>query len=189
MRVFLSPLARRGRLPSRVDDGTRSKVVTPLRGCSMSRSVKADLARVATADRVKSSGTSAAPHQPYYLVIDRRFGVPIFAFLEDDPRGSWPEAVPFSPVLAVTLELAAAPSVPVRGGAGVRSDAAIGRDPERADCFREFRSDRHLRAAGFVLIEPRYVGPTWETYLGVFHPEGARRSQPHGWARTAAVAR
>jgi hypothetical protein len=88
------------------------------------------------------------------------------------------EADADSPVLGVTLEFAAAPpSVPVRGGAGVRSDTAIGRDPQRVDHFREFRSDRHVRAAGFVLIEPRYVGPSWETYIGVFHPEGGKQLQ------------
>jgi hypothetical protein len=123
-------------------------------------------------------------------VIDRRFGGPIFVFLEDDPRMSWPDAEPLCPVLAVTLELAAAPrSVPVRGGAGVRSDAAVGRDPERVDCFREFHSDRHVRAAGFVLIEPRYVGPSWATYIGVFHPEGGRRLKLPRWRdRTETVA-
>jgi hypothetical protein len=173
-----------------VDDGTRLKVVTPLRGCPMTRSFKADLAPVAAAGQVKSPGLSPAPHRPHYLVIDRRFGVPIFVFLEDDPRMSWPEAEPLWPVLAVTLELAAAPlSVPVRGGSGVRSDAAVGRDPERVDCFREFHSDRHVRAAGFVLIEPRYVGPSWATYIGVFHPEGGRRLQLPRWRdRTATVA-
>jgi hypothetical protein len=156
----------------------------------MSRSFKPDLVPVAAADQVRLSRPSPAPHRPYYLVIDHRFRVPIFVFLEDDPRMSGVEADPLSAVLGVTLELAAAPpSVPVRGGAGVRSDAAIGLDPQRVNCFREFRSDRHVRAAGFILIEPRYVGPNWETYIGVFHPEGGRQMQPrHRPVRTGVTA-
>jgi hypothetical protein len=145
----------------------------------MSPSSKPQLVPAAATDRVTPSRPSPAAHRPYYLVIDHRFRVPIFVFLEDDPRMSGLEADRRSAVLGVTLELAEAPSsVSVRGGAGVRSDAAIGRDPQRMDRFREFRSDRHVCAAGFILIEPRYVGPNWETYIGVFHPEGGRRMQP-----------
>jgi hypothetical protein len=144
----------------------------------MSTSYKPDLLPAAAAEQAQSSAPSLAEHSPYYLVIDRRFGVPIYVFVEVDPRITGFAANAGSPVLGVTLELAAAPpSIPVRGGAGVRSDAAIGRDPQRVDRFREFRSDRHVRAAGFVLIEPRYVGPTWETYIGVFHPEGGKQVQ------------
>jgi hypothetical protein len=141
----------------------------------MSTSFKADLVPAAAAGQVESSGPSPAPHRPYYLVIDHRFRVPIFVLLEEDPRTTWSDADLFPPVLDVMLELVTAPAaVPVRGGAGVRSDAAIGRDPHSLERFREFRSDRHARAAGFVLIEPRYVGPNWESYIGVFHPEGGR---------------
>jgi len=57
---------------------------------------------------------------------------------------------------------------------------AIGQDPDRLDRFVEFRSDGHVRAAGYTLIEPRYVGPSWETYLSVFRPEGEPRGKAPG---------
>jgi hypothetical protein len=156
----------------------------------MSRSFKPDFVPAAAADQAESSNPSPGRHSPYYLVIDHRFRVPIFVFLEVDPRIGWLGADPGSPVLGVTLELAAPPaSMPVRERAGVRCDVTIGRDPQRPDRFREFRSDRHVRAAGFVLIEPRYVGANWETYLSVFRPEGDRRLQsPHQRCRTGVAA-
>jgi hypothetical protein len=113
----------------------------------------------------------------HFLTIDKRFGVPIFVFLERDPndddgcpalRGRW-----------VTLE-AVPPEDHVLGrpGHGIASVAVIGGDPERLDRFAEFASERHLVAAGFTLIEPRYVGPNWQTYLSVFRPEGGKRFLP-----------
>ena len=111
----------------------------------------------------------------HFLVIDNRFGVPIFVFLENDPTtgdgypnlcGHW-----------VTLEPAAQSELGFRrthlrfGGS-----ASIGGDPNQHDRFAEFPSDNDVRAAGFALIEPRYVGPSWETYVGVFHPEGDKHS-------------
>jgi hypothetical protein len=111
----------------------------------------------------------------HYLVIDDRFRVPVFVFLELDPRG--PDARWARAVRGVTLELAetgAGGRAPA-GGAVFRPQVAIGGDPERPDRFVEFPSDGHVRAAGYALIEPRYVGPTWESYLSVFRPEGERR--------------
>jgi hypothetical protein len=111
----------------------------------------------------------------HFLVIDDRFRVPVFVFLELDPR--LPAAGLGRAVHGVTLELAEAPAgrAPQPGGTGVRAQAAIGGDPDRPDRFVEFPSEGHVRAAGFTLIEPRYVGPSWETYVSVFRPEGERR--------------
>jgi hypothetical protein len=115
----------------------------------------------------------------HFLVIDRRFRVPVFAFLELDPRK--PGADPGLTVRGVTLELVEShPARPHPGGTVVRPQVAIGQDPERPDRFVEFLSDGHVRAAGFTLIEPRYVGPTWESYLSVFRPEGERRVKVTG---------
>jgi hypothetical protein len=116
----------------------------------------------------------------HFLVIDHRFRVPVFVFLELDPRG--PGADPGLTVRGVTLDLVETDPArrPHSGGTMVRPQVAIGRDPERLDRFREFPSDGHVRAAGYTLIEPRYVGPSWETYLSVFRPEGEPRSKGQG---------
>jgi hypothetical protein len=128
---------------------------------------------------VADAGMPSPESRPYYLVIDERFSVPIFVFLESDPRTNVRLADPGLFVRWVTLDLAAprTDSAAARNSAGVRSDSAIGRDPERMERFREFPSERHLRAARFVLIEPRYIGPSWETYCGVFRPEGEGRTK------------
>jgi hypothetical protein len=111
----------------------------------------------------------------HFLVIDSRFRVPVFVFLELDPRG--PGTEPGLAVRGVTLE--PVQEDPTRrsqpGGAVVCSRVAIGQDPERPDRFVEFPSDGHVRAAGFSLIEPRYVGPSWASYLSVFRPGGEPR--------------
>jgi len=103
----------------------------------------------------------------FYLVVDRRFLAPVYVFLAQDPRGE-----PGFPGLGVReVSLASEPageSTPM---------SAIGADPARPGSFREFRSDRHTKAAGFALIEPRYVGPTWAAYLTVFRPEGPPRAK------------
>jgi hypothetical protein len=118
----------------------------------------------------------------HYLVIDDRFRVPVFVFLEVDPRR--PGAGPGRPVRWVTLDSPDAGSPQASRGGGL---TAIGRDPERLDRFVEFPSEGHVRAAGFTLIEPRYVGPTWESYLSVFRPEGERPTGPtHRFRRPAA---
>jgi hypothetical protein len=110
----------------------------------------------------------------HFLVIDDRFRVPVFVFLELDRRRPW--ADPGLAVHGVTLELAETdPGRRLHSGGPVgRSQVAIGRDPARRDRFVEFHSNGHVRAAGFILIEPRYIGPTWESYLSVFRPEGER---------------
>jgi hypothetical protein len=110
----------------------------------------------------------------HFLVIDDRFRVPIFVFLELDPRESGGDGA--GAVSIVTLELAAAlpGGAPRREGDSFRAHAAIGCDPHQPDRYVEFPSDGHVRAAGFALIEPRYVGPSWETYLNVYRPEGEK---------------
>jgi len=110
----------------------------------------------------------------HFLVIDTRFQVPIFVFLELDPGES---ATGLGlPVHGVTLELAPDRSgrSPPGAGAGVPPTATIGQDPWALSRFVEFPSDGHVRAAGFSPIEPRYVGTSWETYLTAFRPEGER---------------
>jgi len=113
----------------------------------------------------------------HFLVIDKRFRVPVFVFLELDPRGAG-AGLPLT-AHGVTLELAEMETVrrPHAGGSMVRPQVAIGLDPGRPDRFVEFPSDGHVRAAGFTLIEPRYIGPSWESYLSVFRPEGGRRTK------------
>jgi hypothetical protein len=113
----------------------------------------------------------------HFLVIDNRFSVPIFVFLERDPSdtdgcaglsGRWVTLEPIPPPDPATRSL--------RGG--FTTTLAIGGDPQEPNRFAEFASDRHVQAAGFALIEPRYVGPSWETYVSVFHPEGGKRNGP-----------
>jgi hypothetical protein len=113
----------------------------------------------------------------HFLVIDDRFRVPVFVFLELDPGRS--AADPARAARPVTLELAypGLERPPHAFGPAVRAGGAIGLDPEHPDRFREFPSDGHVRAAGFALIEPRYVGPSWETYVSVFRPEGEGRTK------------
>jgi hypothetical protein len=118
----------------------------------------------------------------HFLLIDTRFGVPISVFLEDDPShvaggsalsGRW-----------VTLEPAAPSELGFRRRHSVLAGpVSIGADPARQDRFAEFPTDHDVRAAGFALIEPRYVGPNWETYVGVFHPEGGKRSPNPNYRR------
>ena len=100
----------------------------------------------------------------HFLVVDARFGTPIYVFLERDPHGQ--DGYPGLRVQEVTLE-AGAPSA-----AGRR--AAIGRDPAHLERFREFVSDGAVARAGFILVEPRYVGPNWEGYCRQFRPEGEK---------------
>jgi streptogramin lyase len=110
----------------------------------------------------------------HFLVIDNRFGVPIFVFLERDPST---EAAP--PALHgrwVTLEPAAQNELGFRRKhSRLAGPISIGSDPRRHDRFAEFPTDNDVRAAGFAVVEPGYVGPSWETYVGVFHPEGGKR--------------
>lgn len=103
--------------------------------------------------------------RPYYLLVDHRFRVPIFVFVELEPR---------RPARAVTIEFAPIGRGEHRCWVGVRPNTSLGRHPEHWNQFREFPSDGHARAAGYLPIEPRYVGPSWESYLGAFRPEGER---------------
>jgi len=106
----------------------------------------------------------------YFLVIDDRFGTPIYVLLEVDPRGE--RGFPGLAVREVTLERRPAPVRP-----SVGAGAAVGRDPARLDRFREFGSSGAVAGAGFILIEPRYVGPSWPSYLTAFRPEGEKPSK------------
>lgn len=99
----------------------------------------------------------------FFLVIDSRFGTPIYVFLELDPRLE--EDYPGQTVREVTLE---SPSYRVGG------IYAIGRDPAVPDRFRKFCSDGAVAGAGFILIEPRYVGATWQAYTREFRPQGGK---------------
>ena len=110
----------------------------------------------------------------HFLVIDNRFGTPIHVFLELDPRahGGFPGLA----VRRVNLDSPLLPGaeVPWRAGLGVAPMGAVGQHPWQADQFREFGSDRAVAAAGFALIEPRYVGSNWSSYLSAFRPEGGK---------------
>jgi hypothetical protein len=106
----------------------------------------------------------------HFLVIDSRFGTPIYVFLELDPRRA--EAYPGLEVREVDIEFAPPPT-----GAGRRS--TIGRDPHQLNRFREFGSDAATAGAGFILIEPRYVGPSWEAYSREYRPQGEKPTKSH----------
>ena len=100
----------------------------------------------------------------HFLVIDDRFGTPIYVFLEHNPHGraDYPEL----PVREIAWEaLAPAP---------YSQRCSIGCDPNHLERFREFASDGAVTRAGFILIEPRYVGTSWENYSHQFRPEGMK---------------
>jgi hypothetical protein len=59
---------------------------------------------------------------------------------------------------------------------------SVGRDPYHLDQFREFASDAAVARAGFILMEPRYVGPNWEGYCRQFRPEGEKPIKERGHA-------
>jgi hypothetical protein len=103
----------------------------------------------------------------HFLVVDQRYGTPIHVFLELDPTGE--PGFPGFGVRAVTLD-----PTPGLTGLGVPAGVAIGRDPQQLDRFRAFRSDRAVAGAGFILIEPRYVGPSWSAYILAFRPDGEK---------------
>jgi hypothetical protein len=101
----------------------------------------------------------------HFLVVDNRYGTPIYVFLELDPTAE--PGFPGFGVRAVTLETNESES-----GVGVPAGVSIGRNPLRLDQFRTFGTDRAVSGAGFILIEPRYVGPSWPSYVLAFRPGG-----------------
>lgn len=110
----------------------------------------------------------------HYLVIDGRFGTPIYAFLESDPRGS--KDYPDLAVRVVSVEAAEAATGPT-------ARVSVGCDPLRPDHYREFRSDGAVVRAGFILIEPRYVGESWQGYESEFKPQGGKVAKGIGRKR------
>lgn len=113
----------------------------------------------------------------HFLVVDARFGTPIYVFLERDPHGQ--AGYPGLAVREVTLEAWV--------GSSASRRLAIGRDPAHLERFREFASDGAVTRAGFILVEPRYVGPNWEGYRRQFRPEGEKPAKRVG--RLPATAR
>jgi hypothetical protein len=112
----------------------------------------------------------------HFLVIDPRYGTPIYVLLESDPSGT--EDYPALAVREVTLE----------AGSPTGRRTALGRDPNRLEQFREFVSDVAVSRAGFILVEPRYVGATWEGYCRHFRPEGDKPAKRPGRPSSAARA-
>ena len=111
-----------------------------------------------------NSSTDVGKH---FLVVDNRFGTPIHVFLELDPSAE--PGFPNFGVRAVTLEPPAdAPDL------GVPAGVAIGRNPHQLNQFRAFGSDKEVAGAGYILIEPRYVGPSWPAYVLAFRPGGEK---------------
>jgi hypothetical protein len=107
----------------------------------------------------------AATRQPYFLIVDDRFRVPIFVFVELEPK---------RPFRKVTIEFAPVGPGEYRCGVGIGSGRSLARHAEFWDRYKEFSTDRQARAAGYVPVEPRYIGPSWESYLAAFRPEGER---------------
>lgn len=102
-----------------------------------------------------------------YLVVDNRFPVPVTVLLDFDPSAE--PGYPGFAVREVTLDPPGQSQ-----GSEVSAGDAIGRDPGRLDRFRTFASDRAVIRAGFILIEPRYVGPSWPSYVLAFRPGGGK---------------
>jgi hypothetical protein len=109
----------------------------------------------------------------HFLIVDNRFGTPIHVFLELDPTGE--PGFPGFGVRAVTLE--PRDDAP---GLGVPAGFAIGRNPNQLDLFKVFRSNQAVAGAGFILIEPRYIGPNWSGYVVAFRPGGEKPVKRHG---------
>jgi hypothetical protein len=108
-----------------------------------------------------------ADTEKHFLIVDNRFGTPIHVFLEMDP--STEPGFPGFEVRSVTLEWPAD-----QAGLGIPAGVAIGRNPHQLDIFRTFRSNQAVAGAGFILIEPRYVGPNWPAYVLAFRPGGEK---------------
>jgi hypothetical protein len=101
----------------------------------------------------------------YFLVVDTRFASPVYVFLEQNPH-----AEPGFPGLAVrSVELQFSASEPRWSSGNV-----VAQNPRQSDHFRMFRSDGEAAAAGYGVVEPRFVGANWNSYRRVFD-FGARR--------------
>jgi hypothetical protein len=106
-----------------------------------------------------------------FLVIDGRFGTPIYAFLLADPRAD--KGYPGLAVREVSVEVAEAADGPTRR-------LSVGCDPRHPNEFREFRSEGAVARAGFVLVEPLYIGETWQEYENAYRPQGGKcPKRPH----------
>jgi len=128
-------------------------------------------------DTVDAQDEPLSPLAPasnrHFLIIDNRYGTPIYVFLEADPSGEL--GFPGFRVRFVTLECPGAPQK--QGSPG---GIAIGQDPHHLDTFRMFKTDRAVAGAGFILIEPRYVGPNWPAYILAFRPGGEKPGKRQG---------
>ena len=108
----------------------------------------------------------------------------IYVILETDPR----KEREFPRLNVREIQMERRPTAPGTSpqDAGICAGAAIGRDPAHLDRFREFGSDRAVAGASFILIEPRYVGPSWPAYVSAFRPDGDKPLKRHReTARTA----
>lgn len=121
----------------------------------------------AVVSRGDSRSSITPPSERHFLIVDNRYGTPIHVFLELDPTTE--PGFPGFGVRPVTLEWPAGPP-----GLGVPAGVAIGRNPHQLDSFRTFGSDKAVAGAGFILIEPRYVGPNWPAYVLAFRPGGVK---------------
>jgi hypothetical protein len=106
----------------------------------------------------------------HYLVIDNRFASPVYAFLDQHPGSD--RGFPGLAVHSVNLDTAPEKSYGARTATGY----AIGQDPRSPSDYRQFGSEGAVRAAGFGLIEPRYVGVSWGSYARMF-PFGAKTTK------------
>jgi hypothetical protein len=114
--------------------------------------------------------TDTGGTETHFLVVDDRYGTPIHVFLELDPRTS--SGFSGFAVRAVTLKPVAS-----LHKVGAATGVAIGQHPSELDWFQAFRSNGAVSGAGFILIEPRYVGPDWSAYLVSFRPEGEKSAK------------
>jgi hypothetical protein len=136
---------------------------------------------MSTESSVKNAPAGAGKVRPiarvyagtHYLVVDDRFGTPIHVFLELDPTAE--AGFPGFEIRTVNLETTAGQT-----GMGMPAGDAIGRNPDHLERFQTFRSDRAVAGAGFILIEPRYVGPSWPAYVLAFRPGGEKLTKRSG---------
>jgi hypothetical protein len=145
-------------------DARRNRAWSPLSGAPLNFAGGPSDTMVGTVD---SPAHITQESCRYFHVIDNRYGTPIHIFLELDPT-SEPGFAGLK-VSSVTLETPANPS-----GTGISAGVAIGRNPHQLDQFRAFGSDRAVAGAGYILIEPRYVGPSWPSYVLAFRPGGEK---------------